>query len=61
MKTRFRFPDSFLKAFDAHDTEPDAAVKMVGSVRRNNNDDGGTMKMQRDVDRSDTRFARDLK
>jgi hypothetical protein len=34
-------PDSFLKAFDAHDTEPDAAVRMAGSVRGNNNDDWG--------------------
>jgi hypothetical protein len=27
MKNRVRFSDSFLKAFDAHDTKPDAAVR----------------------------------
>jgi hypothetical protein len=27
---QIRFPDSFLKAFNAHDTKPDAAVRIVG-------------------------------
>jgi hypothetical protein len=27
---QIRFPDSFLKAFNAHDAEPDAAVRIVG-------------------------------
>jgi hypothetical protein len=41
------FPDRFLKALHAHDTDTDATVKIVGGIRRKKTIVGSKMARQR--------------